>query len=189
MHRHEFKAAHGLRKYFKTYAESAGVKTSYIEFFMDHKDGVEGSYHKPPTEFALTEYLKAVEKLTINDDKSTLQKHVAELTEKSEEKNYALEGRLAQKEREVQETKKMLQDLQLQQQIMRAEYEIGRANNGNVMAYLRGVTDKLTFHVPCYRQEDPEEEKIKELLELVENLRKKRVRREKVDDFFFFSFL
>jgi integrase len=100
--RHEFKAAHGLRKYFKTYAESAGMKTSFIEFFMNHTKGVEGSYHKPPIEFALTEYLKAVEKLEINDDKLTLQKQIAELTERSKEENYVIKGKLSEKDRELQ---------------------------------------------------------------------------------------
>jgi hypothetical protein len=40
--------------------------------------------------------------LTINDDKLTLQKQVAELTEKSKEENYIIKGQLSEKEREIQ---------------------------------------------------------------------------------------
>ncbi len=67
----------------------------------------------------------------------------------------------------------MLQELKLQQQVMRAEYEIDRVNNRNVMNFFQGATDKLSFHVPCYRHDDPEHVKIKEIIELGEFLRKK----------------
>ena len=40
--------------------------------------------------------------LTINNDKITLQKQVAELTEKSKEENYIIKGKLAEKENEIQ---------------------------------------------------------------------------------------
>jgi hypothetical protein len=45
---------------------------------------VKGSYHKPEKE-VLNDYLKAIPSLTINDDKTTLQRQLAELTENSKE--------------------------------------------------------------------------------------------------------
>ena len=59
----------------------------------------------------------------------------------------------------------------------------------NLRDYLRGVADKLTFHVPCYSHDDPEEEKIKEIIKLGESLRKKREKEEiKLMTFFSFFF-
>jgi vacuolar-type H+-ATPase subunit I/STV1 len=55
--------------------------------------------------------------LTINDnDKTTLKKQVAELTEKSKEENYIIKGKLAEKEKEIEaaagEAEHTKQDLQ-----------------------------------------------------------------------------
>jgi len=49
----------------------------------------------------LEDYLKAIDFLTINDDKLTLQKQVSELTEKSKEENYIIKGKLSEKEKEI----------------------------------------------------------------------------------------
>ncbi len=51
---------------------------------------------------SLQYYLKAVDLLTINTDKITLQKQIAELTEKSKEENYIIKGKLSDKEKEIQ---------------------------------------------------------------------------------------
>ena len=40
--------------------------------------------------------------LTINDNKLTLQKQVAEFTEKSKEENYIIKGKLSEKEKEIE---------------------------------------------------------------------------------------
>jgi hypothetical protein len=51
--------------------------------------------------------------LTINydNDKTTLQKQVKELTEKSEEENYIIKGKLAEKEKELEALKARFEDL------------------------------------------------------------------------------
>lgn len=55
---------------------------------MNHSTGISDSYYRATEQELLEDYLKAVDKLSINDDKVTLQKQVAELTEKSKEENY-----------------------------------------------------------------------------------------------------
>jgi len=50
--------------------------------------------------------LKAIDLLTINSDRTTLQKQVAELTEKSKEENYIIKGKLFEREKEVQTMQK-----------------------------------------------------------------------------------
>jgi site-specific recombinase XerD len=46
--------------------------------------------------------LRAIELLTINVDKVTLQKQIVELTEKSKEEKYIIKGKLADKEKEIE---------------------------------------------------------------------------------------
>jgi hypothetical protein len=41
--------------------------------------------------------------LSINDHRLTLQKQVAELTEKSKQENYIIKGKLSEKEKEIEE--------------------------------------------------------------------------------------
>jgi len=85
--RYEWKGAHGFRKFFETRAAEA-MPFVNVEFLMGHSLGLSESYYKPQEHDVLQHYLKAVDLLTINDDKSTLQKQVQELTEKSKEELY-----------------------------------------------------------------------------------------------------
>jgi integrase len=98
--RHEWKAAHGLRKFYKTRAEQI-MKPINVELTMGHDLGISGSYYKPTEREVLEDYLKAVDKLTINYDKLTLHKQVSELTEKSKEESYIIKGKLSEKEKEI----------------------------------------------------------------------------------------
>ncbi|MGH9927202.1 MAG: hypothetical protein ACRD5B_17695, partial [Nitrososphaeraceae archaeon] len=115
--RHEWKSAHGFRKFFKTNAERV-MRPLNVELIMGHDSGISESYWRPTKKEVLEDYLNVVELLTINNDKSTiLQKQIAELTEKSEEQNYIIKGKLAEKEKEIeaaareaQETKKALEE-------------------------------------------------------------------------------
>jgi hypothetical protein len=113
--RHEWKGAHGFRKFFETRAIEAAMPFIHAEFLMGHSLGLPDSYIKPIQDNVLEHYLKAVKHLTINydADKSVLQKQVAELTEKSEEQNYVIKGKLA-------ERKKRSEELEAKQEILQA---------------------------------------------------------------------
>ena len=100
--RHPYQANHSLRKWFKTRCEIAGMKPINIEKLMNHSTGISDSYYRATEQELLEDYLKAVDMLSINDDKLTLQKQVAELTEKSKEQNYIIKGKLSEKEQEIQ---------------------------------------------------------------------------------------
>jgi hypothetical protein len=100
--RHPYQANHSLRKWFKTRCEIAGMKPINIEKLMNHSIGISDSYYRATETELLQDYLKAVDTLTINDDKRTLQKQVTELTEKSKEENYIIKGKLSEKEKEIQ---------------------------------------------------------------------------------------
>ncbi len=64
--RHEFKTAHGFRKYFKTQTEQARISSAMIEIMMGHSLGVSSSYMKPTEDSLLNEYLIAIDYLTVN---------------------------------------------------------------------------------------------------------------------------
>jgi hypothetical protein len=116
--RHEWKEAHGFRKFFETHALQASMITLHVEYLMNHKLGLAQSYMKPTEEALLEDYLKAVPALTIHydKDKSVLEKQVAELVEKNEEANYVIKGKLAEKEKEAEQTKRELAELKAKQQ-------------------------------------------------------------------------
>jgi hypothetical protein len=85
--RHEWKVAHGFRKFYKSRAEQV-MRPINVEITMGHDIGVSASYYKPTEREVMEDYLKAVDSLTINTDKVVLQKQVAELKEKSNEGGY-----------------------------------------------------------------------------------------------------
>lgn len=62
--RHEFKADHGFRKYFKTMAEQQ-MKSLHVEILMGHSTGLADNYYRISDEELLSEYLKAVPALSI----------------------------------------------------------------------------------------------------------------------------
>ena len=78
------------------------MKPINIEKLMNHSVGISDSYYRDYRNEMLEDYVKAIDFLTINDDKITLQKQVAELTEKSKQENYIIKGKLADKEKEIQ---------------------------------------------------------------------------------------
>ncbi len=97
--RHEWKAAHGFRKFYKSRAEQV-MKPINVEITMGHSIGVSASYYKPKEREVMEDYLKAADSLTINSDKVVLQKQVAELKEKSKESQY-IAKQLTEKDEEM----------------------------------------------------------------------------------------
>ncbi len=100
---HEWKGSLGYRKFYKSRAEQV-MKPINVEVTMGHDLGISEFYWRPKEQEVLDDYLKAIDLLTINDDKSTLRKQVAELTEKSREENYIIKGKLSEKEKEIEAT-------------------------------------------------------------------------------------
>jgi integrase len=66
--RHEF-SVHGFRKYFKTKAEQSGMKPINVEILMGHSVGISDSYYRPTETEIVQDYLKAVDALTISQEK------------------------------------------------------------------------------------------------------------------------
>jgi hypothetical protein len=98
--RHEWKAAHGFRKAYKSRAEQV-MKPINVELTMGHDIGVSASYYKPTEVQVLEDYLKAADLLTINTDRLVLQKQVKELTDKSKDDEYIIRGKLDEKDKQI----------------------------------------------------------------------------------------
>ena len=97
--RHEWKANHGFRKFFQTNAEPK-MKSLDVMTLMGQDTGLAASYNKPTVDMLLTEYLKAVENLTINS-----QTQVNENVLRNQE---VLGSRAAEKDQEIQELKEQM---------------------------------------------------------------------------------
>jgi hypothetical protein len=91
--RHEWKAAHGFRKYYKSHAEQV-MKPINVEITMGHNIGLSESYYRPTQQEVLQDYLKAVDNLTIGVDKAVLQKQVDRIKQETKDNEYVIRGKL-----------------------------------------------------------------------------------------------
>jgi small-conductance mechanosensitive channel len=76
-----------------------------VEITMGHDIGVSKSYYKPTEKEVMEDYLKAVDSLTISDDKIVLQKQVIELKEKTRDNEYIIKSKLQEKDNDIAELK------------------------------------------------------------------------------------
>jgi hypothetical protein len=95
--RHEWKIAHGYRKFYKSRAEQI-MKPINVEITMGHDIGISSSYYKPTEREVLDDYVKAIPLLTINGNSSILQKQVEELAEKTNSNDNLLKAKLQEKD-------------------------------------------------------------------------------------------
>jgi len=96
INRHEWKAAHGMRKYYKSRAEQV-MRPINVILTMGHDCGSSRSYWRPREQEVLEDYLKAESLLSVNSDKVILQKQVSELKEKSKDSEYIIKAKLQEK--------------------------------------------------------------------------------------------
>ena len=79
--RHPKATFHAFRKYFNTCLVNADVNVTIKEVLIGHSVGLDDSYFRPTEKQLLTEYLKAVNELTINKE-NRLRTRVSELQTK-----------------------------------------------------------------------------------------------------------
>jgi len=103
--RHEYKAAHGFRKFYKTRTEQV-MRPLNVEITLGHDIGLSGSYYKPTEKEVLEDYLKAVDLLTITNTQKVLEKQITELKENSKDNEYIIKAKLQEKDEQIQELKK-----------------------------------------------------------------------------------
>jgi hypothetical protein len=101
--RHEFKTNHGFRKFFQTNCEPK-MKSLDVMTLMGQDTGLAASYNKPTVDMLLTEYLKAVENLTINRTTTN---------EEMIRNQQALVIDMQTKDREIHELKEQVEEIRL----------------------------------------------------------------------------
>ena len=97
--RREWKGMHGFRKFFKTQSEKV-MKSLHVEMMLGHNTGLAKNYYRPHQRELLEEYIKAIDHLTVNDE-YRLSKQVQELTEKNEDSEYVIKGKLQEKDEQI----------------------------------------------------------------------------------------
>jgi len=101
--RHEWKAAHGFRKFYKTRAEQT-MKPINVEITMGHNIGVSASYYKPTEREVLEDYLKAIDSITINSN-SKLANEISKLNQASKDTEYSIKSKLLERDAEIESLK------------------------------------------------------------------------------------
>ena len=91
---------HGFRKLFNTALANCGVNPLVKELLMGHSIGLDDSYFRPNENQVLSEYKKAINGLTINEE-NRLQMKVNELSSKNQDSNHIIEGKLAEKDKQI----------------------------------------------------------------------------------------
>jgi seryl-tRNA synthetase len=74
--------------------------------------GVSGSYYKPKEAEVLSDYLKAVDILTISNDKMLIKKQVEALRQKNKENEYIIRGKLQEKDDQINSLKAQFSNIQ-----------------------------------------------------------------------------
>jgi hypothetical protein len=99
---HDWKILHGFRKFFKTQTERV-MKSLNVEILISHDIGLADSYYKPSEQELLEDYIRSVDLLTIQNDKSKVEKQVNELKQKSKDNEYIIKAKLQEKDDQIQE--------------------------------------------------------------------------------------
>lgn len=98
--RYKFQTDHGLRKWFKTRCEIAGMKSINIEKLMGHSIGISDSYYRATEDELLDDYLKAIPFLTIGTE-NRLQMQMEKVQEQSKDNDASVKSQLYEKEQMI----------------------------------------------------------------------------------------
>jgi hypothetical protein len=98
--RHEWKAAHGFRKYYETTAQTT-MRSINVAWTMGHSIGISESYYKPHEDEVLRDYLTAVTKLTIDNDSEILNEELNQLRQSTADNSYIIGAKLDEKDNEI----------------------------------------------------------------------------------------
>lgn len=108
--RHDWKAAHGFRKYYKSRTEQV-MRPINVEITMGHNIGVSASYYRPTEKEVLEDYLKAVHLLEISSNAIIMEKQMNELSKAHNDKYLIQEGRILEQQKEIKEIKEQMNRL------------------------------------------------------------------------------
>jgi len=107
--RKEVPIAHGFRKFFMTQCVNSKVDPQAREMLLGHKIGLASCYYRPTEDEMYTEYQKALDNLTINEE-NRLKRKVHDLSNKTKENEYIIGAKLNEKEKEIEGLKEQQLD-------------------------------------------------------------------------------
>jgi Phage integrase family len=114
--RHEWKSAHGFRKFFETTVSYAGMHGLTFEMLMGHKTGLTANYMRPTEDMLLQEYVKVVPALTISEELAqrknvaVLKQQQEDLEQRYQEKFEEMKGKQQELENRLKTTEMMSQE-------------------------------------------------------------------------------
>ena len=82
------------------------MKPINVEITMGHDIGLSESYYKPTQQEVLQDYLKAVDILTVNGDKTVFQKQVEKIKQETKDNEYIIKGKLQERDEQIQKLMK-----------------------------------------------------------------------------------
>jgi FtsZ-binding cell division protein ZapB len=85
------------------------MKPINVEITMGHNIGISAHYYRPSFEEVKTDYLKAVELLTFENNNSKLEREISDLKEKNNDNQYIIRGKLEEKDRQIEQLQKKQQ--------------------------------------------------------------------------------
>jgi GDP-D-mannose dehydratase len=93
--------SHAFRKGFKSICEQSGTKSINVELLLSHDIGVSGHYYRPAESDLCSDYLKAVDALTINQE-HRLRKQIKDLEYQHSEEWQQLKAQMNELKRLIQ---------------------------------------------------------------------------------------
>ena len=112
--RNDVMRCHSFRKMFNTLCIDNGVSLSAKERMLGHKAPaivpMDSHYYRPSPESLLTEYLKVMDALTVNDE-FRLSKQVQELQKKNENKDYVIASKIREKDEQILKLQDQIDEL------------------------------------------------------------------------------
>src|SRR5215207_8172116 len=136
---HEWRTLHGFRKFFKTQTERV-MKSLNVEILMGHDIGLANSYYRPSEQELLDDYTRAVELLTIQNDRLKLEKQISELKEKNMDDKQVINTKLSEKDSEPQALKKQMFSIeQAQKETQKQLEELLRYRSKTLGMLMRGT--------------------------------------------------
>ena len=122
--RKEFMRCHAMRKMFNSTCIENNVNHYVKEMLMGHKKnlGLDINYFRPKQNQLLTEYLKIVDDLTINNE-YRLEKQVQQLEEKNQDTEYVIKGKLQEMMEKNQEKDLLIEKMTKEMHIVHGKIE------------------------------------------------------------------
>lgn len=109
--RHDFKLAHGFRKFFETQTQKM-MNHNNIKILIGHSAsmGLSKNYYKPTEKDVLKNYLKSTSLLTIEEE-NKLKEELSGYKERNKEQNYIITGKLLDKDNEIKRLNEQVDSL------------------------------------------------------------------------------